>query len=660
MIFKVRKPMQRLLRISQVAESESFFGYLLRLSEINYYGGINWLVHLSGLNTTACNNLSKRLVFDSGMDLSALAGLTGTPPETLDALRYPYVQAGKAVRFLGQPISIQALRVLQPKICPACLSESNHVRKVWDLAMMTCCPIHGCLLVDHCPGCGKRISWHRPGVSKCKCEFDFRTIEPVPASEAGTYIAELVHRMVGDDQAPLSLSTPLEDLELDDLLTVVSFFASSFDYQRADTCGNAFGTGIEQLHRALTDAANLFSDWPENFIHFLATADFNPAKNAKFGLYHRFGKFYPGLQKLFQNQKLAFIQSAFELYQLKYYSGGYVRHRNLKAADSYYEHEHVSKHDAARRLQTSEPWVERLLEAGKLEGVKVQSGKRHLILITKSSIERLVSRHANLVSITQMKKFLRIKRKTIIALVNHDLLACERGPSIDGFPHWQFSIDGLQQLFSKMEGHIAGHKEESEHSDLMNFSDTRQLLSSFQLRTLEFFDLVVSGQIKPIQRTDTSHIDGFCFSKRDVMQYIHNRNDKLRKEGYTMEQFKELIDVSLDAAYDLEKTGLISASPGRGPKVGKIISKEAAEMFHRTYITSTRIAKECGVNAATVHKFLSRAGKHPVSGPTVDGGPRYLYLRRDLADFDLSTIVESRRAKPKGDPRQMRLFDEAA
>lgn len=128
-----------------------------------------------------------------------------------------------------------------------------------------------------------------------------------------------------------------------------------------------------------------------------------------------------------------------------------------------------------------------------------------------------------------------------------------------------------------------------------------------------------------------------------------------------MEQFSKLIGVSLDAAYDIEKSGLIKARHVGMPKMGKIVSKEAAHQFNHTYIASTAIAKQICVSSNTVIKWLAHAGIKPVAGPSVDGGPRYLYLRKDLADFDIKTIKPSRRAKKQPtEDQQIPLFKNAA
>lgn len=528
--------------------------------------------------------------------------------------------------------------------------------------MVTCCPTHGCLLIDHCPGCGKPISWHRKGVSTCKCEFDFRTIAPEPALEAGSRITRLVHRVLGDDVDLPPDSSPLAKLTLDELFTVVSFFSSYLSHQRTATNGKPIGCGmsIAQLHQNLSDVAELFDEWPNNFIHFLQTTDFKPAKNAKFGLYYHFGSFYPAFKRLFFNDRFAFLRNAFEKYQLNYFKG-YVRHQTLETSDAFEKDAYLSKAATVKQLQTSERWVDRLLDTGKLKGIKVPSGSRHMVLIEKASINRLQQRYCNLLSITAVKKVLRIKRKTVISLIENGLLSCERGPTIDGYPHWQFTIHDLEQLISQIERHVPVLRLHQVPSELLTFSQLRQSLSAFQVSTLELFRMVVSGQLKPYQRMDMIHIDSLLFKKSAIKKCSRTKHINLIEKSYRMEHFANLIGVSLDAAYEMEKIGLIKATYCGQPKVGKVISKEDAEQFHRTYIASSEIAKQRGVSANTVIKYLTNAGIRPCSGPAIDGGPRYLYRRDDLADFDLTMIEPSRRAKSKLPPHQMLLnFDFAA
>lgn len=157
-----------------------------------------------------------------------------------------------------------------------------------------------------------------------------------------------------------------------------------------------------------------------------------------------------------------------------------------------------------------------------------------------------------------------------------------------------------------------------------------------------------------------AYFENFRFYRLDLIVYISDRLNDLRKDGYTLKEFSELISTSLDAVYDLDKDNLIESQPEPGCKTGRVISKEAAELFHETYITTTEMQNKLGINRDTIGKYLAREGTRPVHGPKIDGSSRYLYLRKDLKDFDFSKIKPSRRAKkPRHLHRQM-MLDEAA
>ena len=55
--------------------------------------------------------------------------------------------------FYGQRISVDDLNYKRPRICPRCLRESPVWWAVWDLGLVTTCPIHRCHLVNQCPAC---------------------------------------------------------------------------------------------------------------------------------------------------------------------------------------------------------------------------------------------------------------------------------------------------------------------------------------------------------------------------------------------------------------------------------------------------------------------------------------------------------------------------
>ena len=58
---------------------------------------------------------------------------------------------------MANVISAYDLNYRCPRICPLCLRECPVWWAVWDLGLVTTCPLHRCHLLNQCPAC-KRAS----------------------------------------------------------------------------------------------------------------------------------------------------------------------------------------------------------------------------------------------------------------------------------------------------------------------------------------------------------------------------------------------------------------------------------------------------------------------------------------------------------------------
>lgn len=79
------------------------------------------------------------------------------------------------------------------KLCPECMNQSAYGRRFWRTLFAEACPIHGCVLIDHCPRCGHPISYQGCGIGPTpslwleswpRCIGCFRFIEPTPLPAA--------------------------------------------------------------------------------------------------------------------------------------------------------------------------------------------------------------------------------------------------------------------------------------------------------------------------------------------------------------------------------------------------------------------------------------------------------------------------------------------
>lgn len=102
--------------------------------------------------------------------------------------------------FLGHAIEAYQLNYVNygcPRVCPRRLHEKSIWWAVWDLALVSACSKHRCLLIDRCPDCGKRLRWYRRAVHLCHCGADLRKLKAVPADDAVLTINAALHRAAG-------------------------------------------------------------------------------------------------------------------------------------------------------------------------------------------------------------------------------------------------------------------------------------------------------------------------------------------------------------------------------------------------------------------------------------------------------------------------------
>src|SRR2546423_887924 len=130
----------RLIRTSPLQPGESLVGYILRLTELNYYDTPSRITSLASLPNIFAITPS------APPDLTLLAELAEVPLEELQRRTYPALESPKTpfrvISFFGHPVAHSIIRNETTKVCPICLQEFGYCRAVWDLLPVTTCPQH--------------------------------------------------------------------------------------------------------------------------------------------------------------------------------------------------------------------------------------------------------------------------------------------------------------------------------------------------------------------------------------------------------------------------------------------------------------------------------------------------------------------------------------
>jgi len=499
---------------------ESPAGYVLRLAELNGYESPWPVLCLSGLGKNFHNF---QFVFGDQWDVGLLADVAGVARSELSALKYGAAPAENSVHryeVFGSPIPRYFIRPKQPKVCPECLRESGYCRKAWELAPVTACPIHRRLLMDECPNCKRPVSWIRGEVSVCPCRYDWRETTLAPVEDSELSVVRRVYRLCNLDGVASpgkAEESPLDPLDLEHTLSAL-FFVAAQHSGVIDTTGkfSVKGRRNAELHDLITRSARVFDAWPKNFEVFLEWRRAQP-NNSKLrtGLHRDFGTFYHGLYFNLAARDFDFMRRAFEDYVAGRWTGGYAATITRRKGVVLKDRRYVTKTEARNRLRVEALYIDRLIEAGRLDAVVRERGKKRMYLIELDGLERLELEFRELLAAEEVAEMLRVSVTVIDDLVSYLCLIPHRGPTVDGLPFWKFAKGTVNELLDRL-GNLTPREPAPAASETVDFSTALRALSRRRYGVASFLRAILDGRIIPCGKGKGGGIKSMLFRKEDV------------------------------------------------------------------------------------------------------------------------------------------------
>lgn len=140
---------------------------------------------------------------------------------------------------------------LTPRFCPLCVASSGYHCLLWDLPLVTACPLHACLLAESCHACGLTFTWKTLAsgwLCACGAKVSERPVVRAPRCAIGLVrmLAKAADAQVSDAVRDASARVPSN-------VTV---------YQTRDVYAMLWWT--LKLHRALTEGRSYLRppSWP--------------------------------------------------------------------------------------------------------------------------------------------------------------------------------------------------------------------------------------------------------------------------------------------------------------------------------------------------------------------------------------------------------------
>jgi hypothetical protein len=273
---------------------ESPRGYLCRVAHAHGYDRPSWLTDMagvtaSGLGRSGCaSQIARALRLELAEWRSmSYARLAGTK-------RSGYRS------FMGQILGAEHINIAHARACPYCLRERAVSWAIWDLALVTACPRHKCVLLDRCPLCKEKLSWNRPDVQKCACGMDLGMANPQTADTSLLEINSAISHAAGFMQEiriqgkGLGFPAFVGATQLDPLLRLIRFLGSIQEDGRLRSKQRNFAkSDLRHTISVGIAAATLLRDWPDGFRQMLKSVVLQNRENiAELSFRTVFGNFY--------------------------------------------------------------------------------------------------------------------------------------------------------------------------------------------------------------------------------------------------------------------------------------------------------------------------------------------------------------------------------
>jgi hypothetical protein len=452
----------KLLITSKPEKDEGFISYLLRLTEANGYDTPSWILSLSGIDYMELQ-WKFTFVFSCSEGFKKFAKLTGNALSDLIGLLYlPAPSAKKATcdtdyNFYGAFLNRSIIRPHCPKVCVKCLAESGYCRHIWDCSIVTVCPIHECLLLDTCPKCKRRLKAIRNRLSVCICGCDWSQLQPDFRSEHEITVSRRIYQLCGLlplDHHSKDLLNPLQSLALQEFVVVLTFIVGL-------ECEMSWATGRpsksikvrnEDLHTHITNAYQVFQEWPHNFHQFLDQKSkgyvrFNP-RDGKLdtALKEEFGAVFKRLYGDLRERQFDFLREAFAQYVNNRLRAQYEIADGFSSVPASDHDKYISFTEARRVLKISHDSLLDLVKTGEIAFAIRHHDRALRYLLRLADVQSVKMKYEQALGSRELAKQLGVDHAVISRLVQEGELRRRSRRTVDGYHAPKFDVDAARKL----------------------------------------------------------------------------------------------------------------------------------------------------------------------------------------------------------------------
>lgn len=605
----------RLLVRLAPGHGESARGYVARLAEQNGYPNGSWMLRwlVPGRNPRA--------------RLDRLAAAADLAVETLlecDGIQQ--VAGGYRLVLNGGVLNRETWRLSSRRYCPHCLAEDGIWRGLWEVSLITACPIHGVELRDACPHCGKPLIWSRDRYLRCRCGASLLAVDSLPATATEIATAELIaglfHSHASILQGKLAEMPAAERVRL-------LWFLGSYLHQpdKPHPRKLSHAGGIVECRATARAAGEIALHWPDAFESLLTLLAGGALGDSS--LKRTWGGFYRALYRDFDAPCFNFLHQAFETYLGTQWPWTLNRRNRRLNRDVVMKHGVISFSEATRALHVRRDTLIALERAGTLRVSRRRVSKARLGYgvrreeLNKVRNNRPLTGREVAAGLGLSKRRL---KEVLSSQVIQDISGAHLSPA-DAITHHDLE-NFITRLRCSLSPRATVNQDETTLSAAMRRSLALGGLVEL-LQAIQSMDVMPRGYLSGVPP-----LPGLVFGKRELNEWLETRKHREGNSISIMEAAKRLC-VKQEVAYALVREGILETVNDEGRKRDRRVSPAGMKLFRERYVFLREVAAQAGCSPRAMLASLRAQGVIPVTGPVLGGCRQYLFERAHLGSINV-------------------------
>ena len=571
-----------------------------------------------------------------------LARLLGVTPTRLACMSYG-TEDTKVCSLLGHKVHHDFVTMDDRGYCPRCLVDSPHHRAIWDLSVITVCPVHEVRLVRKCPR-GHAVNWHTDRLHLCGrvgCRADFRESEVEQVSPDELAGVRGIAAMLNGNG-----SVGLAPMQPGDAIRACFHLGSIARGQHSSLRPLAFARQHpEETARIINDGWPALVDWPRGFQALLAQLRAGAAgRSGRYGLAKQFGRLPKFLADMADEPFGILLATEFNRYVAEQDDLATRAHevRRVRSSDDL-RHRHMSATEASDLLGISYERLTVLAERNDLYLV-APTGKGAACLMRADRVHALHQQRSGLLTREDVRRLLGIGKATADKLRSAGLLPAVADP--DDATGVRYPVSGVERLLNDVAARLSG---DTGMPTGVTIATIARRVPRPGYDSCDVIEAVLAGALSPAGvNAKARGLQRFLFKPTDVDRFVAA---VMHVEGRTLsvQEAGQELGIKKEVAYHCVRSGwLATTTVNSAGEVGLRLTQAAVDAFRSEYVTGSEFARVHQLGRKWAGTHLVAAGVQAVCGPSVDGCRQFLFRRADLKGFDAERLVSGQsKLRPK-------------